>query len=152
MLEAAFRLLAVKENPRLLLQIARHEHLEDRKWAKPAAQGLGQNIDSDLDQQWSEISDAIRKEFPNDTLTEAPLSAWDAANSVGVSSYYDTHYRLYCQFTHASYRATMGDLDCFEYHDVRTVCFGLMIGVGGAASIGGKTTRPQEFWERLSTS
>lgn len=150
-IEAMFRLLAVQNDPRNLYRIARYEHREDEKWARPAAKMQGQNINLELDQRWQEIAALFHKEFPDETLNEDPLSVRGAAEIAGIVAYYDSHYRLYCQFTHASFRATVGDLSDFKHEDDRTVIFCVLMGVGAAVSAGGTTSKLQELWERLTS-
>ena len=39
----------------------------------------------------------------------------------GISGYYDSHYRLYCQFIHAAFRAVTHGLNELDTHDNRTM-------------------------------
>jgi hypothetical protein len=39
----------------------------------------------------------------------------------GLDGYYDTYYRLYCQFTHGAFRATTGNLNVFDSEDTHAM-------------------------------
>ncbi len=148
-IEAMFRIVAIKNQPDLLYRIAYSEHLEDAKWARAAAAKLGKNIEPELKQRWQETSDAYRNAFPHHNLVEKKLTLRDAAAAAGIDSYYDTYYRLYCQFTHAAFSASSGSLDNFESHDSRTFAYCVLVGIGAAAAAGGESPNQQALWGRL---
>jgi Family of unknown function (DUF5677) len=84
------------------------------------------------------FSDAYASQLPNHQLidTGPGLSVRAAAEEAGLGAYYDSHYRLYCKFTHAAFGAIMGALDEFEVEDSRTVALCTLIGLEEVVSLG----------------
>jgi hypothetical protein len=60
------------------------------------------------------LRSGVSDEIPEHPLTEEELSLRRAAECAGIEGYYDSHYRLYCRFTHAAFRASTGDLSEFD--------------------------------------
>lgn len=111
-IEAMIRVQALRAKPEIFYQIAYSERLEDHKWFRPASTKAGIVYDKDPDPPgWSKFEKAFRREFPSVTLRTNKLSLRDAAVVAGLEQYYDTHYRLYCQYAHAALRAMGGHSD-----------------------------------------
>jgi hypothetical protein len=61
--------------------------------------------------------------FPGMALEEKKGSAWDAANDAKLGAVYQGFYRSYCQYTHGTLRAMVGNYDeVTENADIRVVC------------------------------
>lgn len=63
--------------------------------------------------------------------------------------YYDVVYRLYCQFTHAAFRAITGNLDELYAHDNRTMALSALNGLDAVVSLSGLTPDVEAFRTRL---
>ena len=63
------------------------------------------------------------REFPSHPVIEKELKLWEAAQVVGPDgeAFYDTHYRLYCKFTHGQFEAAAGGLNNLTLADTRTM-------------------------------
>ena len=136
-LEAMFRLLAIGARPELLFRIARTEHLEDRKWALRVSSGGDANLEADLDRQWSEFKVEYQTHFSDHVLEEQKISLHDLAVEAEVGKYYDSHYRLYCQYTHASLRASTDALREFHGEDSKAMCLPSLLAIQAVCRAGG---------------
>jgi hypothetical protein len=135
-LEATIKILAVRKQPELLYRIAYSERLEDQKWIGAAARRQGGDYTAQDEKNWEEFTKAYSTHFPGQRLTEQKLSLRDAAVIAGLGDYYDSHYRLYCQFTHAAFRAVTRGLDELDTHDNRTMAICTLVGIEATVSVG----------------
>jgi len=136
-MEAMIKILAVKQEPSLLYRIARSEHEQDEKWARPFAP-LGQNgHDATFNQKWEKFKSDYQKAFPTHSLTDSSIDLRSLAMKAKVDSYYDSHYRLYCQYTHAALRPLVDDLDNFSDEDERTIAATLFVAIEAVHECGG---------------
>ncbi len=147
-LEACIRMLAVGGKPEMMFRIAFSEFGEDKKWARPL--GQAESIAA-IDQQWQDFKKTYAAKYPQHPLNETTLSLLDAAQSVGLEKYYDSHFRLYCRFTHAAFRAITGDLDNFDPVDNRTMAFCTYVAIDVLRSIGASAAGLAEFKQRLNS-
>jgi hypothetical protein len=85
-------------------------------------------------------------------LTQKRLSLRDAAESAGIEGYYDTHYRQYCRFTHAAFRASTGYLSEFEPEDNRTMTLCALTAVEALVALGAPAPNLASLKQRLSVS
>lgn len=136
-LEAAIKILAVKKQPDLLYRIAFSERLEDQKWLGAAARRQGKDYGPEDKRKWDEFTKAYSAHFPTHEMVEEKLSLWDAAVIAGIGDYYNSHYRLYCQFTHAAFRAVTHGLDELDTHDNQTMTLCALVGLEAAIFVGG---------------
>jgi hypothetical protein len=122
-LEMMIRIEALRKQPELLYQFGFTESEDDKKWFRPAAARLGKPFDDKTNPPgWGEFETRFRQAFPNTQLKQQILSLADAARIAGLIDYYDTHYRMYCKYTHAALRATGGYLDDLsDPEDTRTM-------------------------------
>ena len=149
-LEATIKILAVRKQPELLYQIAYSERLEDQKWLGSAARRQGGDYTAQDKKNWEEFTKAYSEHFPGYPLTERKLSLRDAAVIAGLGDYYDSHYRLYCQFTHAVFRAVSHGLDELDTHDNRTMSLCGLVGIEAAISVGGSVPELDTLRKRLN--
>lgn len=135
-IEAMIRVQCVRRDPVLLFRIAFSEFDEDKKWARSAKGSDQANALRAIESEWETFVKCYKKKYPQHALTEEPLSLWEAAKQAGLQDYYDTHYRLYCRFTHAALRASIGDLNSFDPVDDRTMIVSALAAVEALASLG----------------
>jgi len=134
----------------LLYRIAYSERLEDRKWIGFATRRQGIDYAVQDKKNWDEFTQAYSAHFPGYTLVEQKLSLRDAAVIAGIGDYYDSHYRLYCQFTYAAFRAVTQSLNELETHDNRTMALCVLVGLETAVSIGGSAPDIDVLRKRLN--
>ncbi len=151
-IESLFRLLAVRNDKSLLYRIAVKERDDYRKWVFSAARRRG---DPDTlvaldEQQWADFEQNYKEQFPDHALVEKGLSVPLAANAAGLSGYYDTHYRLYCKFTHAALAAMMGALDEFHTEDNRTMALCVQGALEEVTEMGGAIPNKERLMTRLN--
>src|SRR6266478_10191804 len=101
-IEMLILLMAVQKKPELLFRIALNEHNDKKTQVRCMAHGDVSAALSAIDKQWSDFKSAYQTKYPEQQLVETQLSLRDIAQHAGIQSYYDTHYRLYCRFTHAA--------------------------------------------------
>jgi hypothetical protein len=151
-IEVMFRLEAVHKDGKMLSRVAAWEHSEDQKQLRTIAERSGNNYDEQASiQRWAIKMVNLRKEFPNEILEEQPLGAADAAEFVGLMPYYNTHYRLYSQYTHGVFRAT-GDLldELTDSEDNRTMAMCSFVALNVLASMDLPAPNLQTLFKRLS--
>jgi hypothetical protein len=121
-IEAMIRLLAVRKRPESLYQLMRRDRAEYRKWTRPVCIKFGDtDYDARDEQAWERFKKLYAEQLPQHEMVEHDLTLFDAANAAEIGGYYDSHYRLYCNYTHASLHAIMGSLEPFETEDSRAI-------------------------------
>lgn len=119
--ELMLRQQAILKHPHLLYRLAYTERLEDRKLCAPAYKRAGIDYDSFDQARWDQFSKLYANQYPSHSRTETKMTSREIARAAGIEGYYDSCYRLYCQFTHCSYRAMAGGLKNLSSEDNRTV-------------------------------
>ena len=147
-LEATIKILAVKKQPDLLYRIAYSERLEDKKWLGAAARRRGKDYGPEDKKKWDEFTKAYSAHFSTHKMVEEKLSLRDAAVIAGIGDYYDSHYRLYCQFTHAAFSAVTHGLDELDTHDNQTMTLCAIVGLEAAILLGGVAQNFDELRKR----
>lgn len=137
-MEAMFKLLAVKQEPSLLYRIARHEHEQDEKWARRFSPSPKDIHDELFKKKWEDFKREYQQVFPSHSLIDSPIKLRSLAAKAKVDNYYDSHYRLYCQFTHATLRASTDDLEEFSKEDERTIAGTLIVAIEAVHDCGGR--------------
>lgn len=151
-IEVVFRLEAVRKDGKMLSRVAAWEHSQDQKQLRTMAEHSGSKYDEQAAiQGWATKMANLRKEFASQALAEQPLGAADAAQIDGLMPYYNTHYRLYSQYTHGVFRAT-GDLldDLTDPEDNRTMSMCAFVALNVLASMNLPTPNLKTLFERLS--
>jgi len=148
-IEAAFRLQAVRRNPVLLFRIAFSEFEEDRKWLQATALKTNPNAPASIQDQWNTFRTAYASKYPSHQLIEEYLPLRAAAECAGLEGYYDTHYRLYCKFTHGAFRATTGNLNEFETEDTRAMILCVLVAVENLTLLGAPAPNIDSLKQRL---
>jgi hypothetical protein len=151
-IEAMIRLEAVKRQPKLLLRIAHTERIKDRKWIGRAA--VRNAIDYDLvteEKHWNEAKARFAAQFPAYVLEEKELNLRDTAKEVSqvMENYYDSHYLLYCAYTHAGLRALTGSLnELTDSEDSATMSLCAFSALDVLASIGATSPNLESLRKR----
>ena len=149
-IEAVVRIQAVRKKPELLFRIAFTEFNEDKKWVRSTGAPDVDAAIGAIDKHWSDFKRAYQAKYPEHSLVEVELSLRRAAECAGIERYYDSHYRLYCRFTHAAFRATTGDLSEFEREDNRTMALCVFSAMDALSSIGTPAANIDLFRQRLA--
>lgn len=150
-LEGMIRVQAVRNKPELIFRIGFTEFSEDKKWARALNRADVAIVLKAIDDQWHEFERAYHTEYPEHPLIEQTLSLWQAAESAGIEAYYESHYRLYCRFTHAALGASTGHLRDFECEDNHTMASCALAAVDALASFGAPAPNLPTLMEQLST-
>ncbi len=149
-IETVFRLRAIVQKPELMFRIAFSEFNDEKKWVRAI---VGENEASKLESiedQWAHVRESYSKKYPDHPLAEEKLSLQGAAEAAGLKKYYDSHYRLYCKFTHGAFRAITGDLDELEHHDNRTMNLCALVAINVLIPIGATAPNFDTLQKRYS--
>lgn len=113
-IEAMIKLEAVKKEAPLLFRIAFSERLKDKTWYVRAAKRTNTPYDDLAEQKaWDEAKKSLTVQFHPAPLDErgidlrALATKIDTVNSV-MENYYDSHYLMYCSYTHAALSSLTG--------------------------------------------
>jgi hypothetical protein len=152
-IEIMFRLEAIQKEPELLYRIAYWESEEDWKWFAPAAARSGKDYNYDRaahEQRWNDFKAKYAEQFPNHHLVDQTITTGQLAAAAGLASYYDTHYRMYCRYTHAAFRAIGGFLDeLADPEDNRTMALCTLTAMRALAPLGAEMPNLNSLSERL---
>jgi len=149
MIEIMFRLNAVKSNPGLIYRIAYTENLDRDKWLRAAVMQQGKKYEPDT-AGWERFKKYCETQFSGSDVRDDKISLYSVAEAVDLEGYYDSHYRLYCKFTHAALEAVMGDLNPLsDAEDNRTVALCVFVVIEALVTIGAESPNLAAFRERL---
>lgn len=104
-IETALKLSAVYEHPPILYRIAYTEHVEDGKFLKAADESKIVVTPELHAAKWAKAGPVLASLFPGEALKDETVSAYDLARLGKMPYLYDFHFRLYCNYTHATLRA-----------------------------------------------
>ena len=149
-IEMLILLMAVQKKPELLFRIAFKEHEDKKTQVRCMKYGDVAAAESAINKQWSDFKSAYRTKYPEQALVENALGLRDIAHQADLQPYYDTHYRLYCRFTHAALEATTGSLKEFDGEDNRTMALCALAGIEALSSIGSSTPNLEPLRKRLA--
>lgn len=148
-LETVIRLRAAQAKPELMFRIVFSEFEEDKKWIRALDGPSKVQVLDAMEKEWQEFKNAYSAKYPHHSAIEEKLGVEAAAKASGMEKYYNTHYRLYCRFTHANLQAMIGGLSGFESEDNRTMTLCALAAIEALNSIGANTTKLQALMERL---
>ena len=151
-IEAFIRLQCIRKHPELLFRIAFTEFNEDKKWARSAKGEDLANAMQAIEANWVAFVEGYRKRYPEHSSNEKELSLRRAAEYAGMEGYYDSHYRLYCRFTNAALRASIGDLSAFDAEDNRTMTVCALAAVEALVGLGASAPNLASLNQRLSVN
>ena len=152
MISLMLRLQAVRDKTYLLYRVLLREAIEADKWFGGVARrhGVAYTRVCDRD-EWQAFKNRCIAQFGADKLEEIPLSSFDAAAAIGVEAYYDSHYRVYCQYTHGALEAVSGCLDeLTDPEDTRVMLHSAMIALDALADMGAECSGIASFRERFN--
>jgi hypothetical protein len=154
-LEGLVRLEAARKHPDLFYRIAFSEHVRDEQLLKESDKLLNDNVRSEqnwkqFQENWQRFSDAFTKEFPNVPKLDKKLTVADAAEKTVLKSLYGRHYRIYSQYTHGAFRASVGSLDrTTDPDDNRIMVLCALGALETLVSLGAKSPNHGDLIERL---
>ena len=150
-LEAMIRVQAVRNQPHLVYRIMYTETLEDDKWYGRAAKRQGLTSDHSRNSSaWIEFTESCKVQFGADKMIDQELSLFAAAEIAGINASYDTHYRMYCRYTHGGMLAATGSIDeLADPEDSRTMVLCAFCALDAIASIGAKSPNLESLNERV---
>lgn len=150
-IEAVIRLRAVQKKPDLLFGIAFTEFNEEKKWARSLPQQKISAAITAIEDKWIRFKRVYQAKYPKHPLVERKLSLRRIAEhgSKALESYYDSAYRLYCQFTHVALRATTGSLSNLDRHDNHTMALCVLGAVDTLADMGSPAPNIKSLQERV---
>jgi hypothetical protein len=153
-LEIKFRLEAIQKQPELLFRIAYRESEEDRKWTASIAAIAGKEDNyyrATHEQHWKDFKAKYAEQFPNHELVERTITTAQLAAAADLAYYYDTHYRMYCRYTHAALQAIGGSLDRLSNsEDNRTIAVCTLTALRALAPIGADVPKLDLLADRLN--
>ncbi|MEO6567796.1 MAG: DUF5677 domain-containing protein [Opitutaceae bacterium] len=110
-LEAAFRLLAVKADPAFITRIAAYEHDEDLKLIRTNEMPNEGEAFGAMAANWNEFEKAYCAKYPHHVFDGTKTNTFEIAEKAGLEKVYNAHYRVFCRFTHAALRAGLKELN-----------------------------------------
>jgi Family of unknown function (DUF5677) len=119
-LETTFYVAAVLQKRGFLFRKAYSEALEEQRIPVFDRQEVGRELEA--------FKAALKAREPDYPIEERELSAWEAANAIGWQAMYGVGYRVYCQLTHGTLRAFVGEWNVHtDPNDSRILIWCLLI-------------------------
>jgi hypothetical protein len=149
-IEMAFRLEAARHHPDLFYRIAHEEHRQDKHLMQGQPQLLTQ-----IEKNWEEFKNAFAKEFPTVPIPNLcdrcdRLSIQKVAEKAEMKSYYDSHYRIYCRYTHGALQASTGNIDkATDRADNQIMAVCALVALDNLISLGAKSSNSDRLAQRL---
>lgn len=111
-IEATFNAEAARKDPSFLFRKGYSEILEDSKF-KPKNEK-----DAFIKDHLGRLEEHFKTDAPKLPRNATLINVWEIAKAAGLTPIYERHYRLFCQYTHGSIRATLGNLpEATEAHE-----------------------------------
>jgi Family of unknown function (DUF5677) len=149
MIEIMFRVQAVHRQPSLIYRILYGERVERAKWGNAAANRLG--VPYVEKEGWEAFRKYCADNFPKSELKNSPISLHALAEKAGFEGYYDSHYRLYCKFTHSGLEAILGDLiPLSDPEDNRTAALCVFAAIEALLAIGASSPKFESLKQKLA--
>jgi len=139
-IELMLKQKAIQRRPDLIYRLGLTETRSDRTWLRALSKRAGETFDeAAYDAQLQKFKSDCVQLFPSGDFADAKLTIEELANiSDDGEAYYNSHYRTYCKFTHATLRAIIGGLDeVMTDEDNPTMILCVLCAVETLASIGG---------------
>lgn len=149
-IESLFRIKAVQTKPELLFRIAFSEFEEDKKWVKALKGADAAEVLQEIDKQAAEFEQEYRSQHPGHTIIKEKISSRDLAKSSNIAPYYDSHYRLYCRFTHGAVSAILGELTELQREDNRVMTLCALTAIEALVSFGATASNLSSLKDRSS--
>jgi hypothetical protein len=151
-LEAMLRIQAVRAKPYLLYRLLFSEAQETDKWLGGIAKrhGIGYTRVCETD-VWRAVKSRCASEFGAENLEDGRLSIREAAVAAGIETYYDSHYRTYCHYTHGALEAVSGNWDeVTDPVDTRVMLSSAMSALEALIQVGASCPEIESLRERFS--
>ena len=139
-IELMLKQRTIEQRPDLIYRLGLTETRSDRTWLRALSKQVGETFDeAAYDAQLQKFKNDCVKLFPSGDFADAKLGIEELAKTVdGGEAFYNSHYRTYCKFTHATLRAIIGSLDeVTTSEDNPTMILCVLSAVESLASIGG---------------
>lgn len=152
-IETMFRVEAIQKKPELFHSIAYSETVvEDPKWIGSAAKRKGTTFDKDgHSKRFAEFKAKLSEQLPNVALEDKYIPLQEIAKVAGFERCYDSHYRMYCRYTHGALRAMGGFLtDLTDPEDNRVMGLCTLSVLNALAKIGAEIPNLQSLLQRLN--
>jgi hypothetical protein len=149
-IEMAFRLEAALQHPDMFYRIAHEERRQD----KHLIQG-DPKLQAESDKNWDEFKDEFVKEFPAIPIPNLcdrcdRLRIEHVANEAGMKPFYDSHYRIYCRYTHGALQASTGNIDeATDPADNQIMGVCALVALDNLFSLGAKSSSRDGLAQRL---
>ncbi|TMP90752.1 MAG: hypothetical protein E6L08_12470 [Verrucomicrobia bacterium] len=139
-IELMLKQKAIEQRPDLIYRLGLTETRSDRTWLRALSRQVGETFDeAAYDAQLRKFKNDCAKLFPSGDFADARLTIEEPAKVIdGGEAYYNSHYRTYGKFTHATLRVIIGGLDeVTTDEDNPTMILCVLSAVESLASIGG---------------
>jgi hypothetical protein len=150
-IEFWFRLEAVLHKPELFYRIMFTERRRRSIWLRALSQQSDQNFDETAEaEEWEVLRQHCLKTIEECDVSDQTISAESLATAAELHSYYDSHYRTYCMFTHGHLEAVLGNFDPITDPEDNLIVG--RCGLGGIyvlCSIGGTSSAADSLADRL---
>src|SRR6266542_1067947 len=146
-IEMAFRLEAARQHPDVFYRIAHEEHRQDKHLMQGRPELLAQN-----EKNWEKFENAVVNEFPKVTIpyVDEKLTIEQVAKKAGMTPFYNSHYRIYCRYTHGALQANTGNIDkVTDRADNRTMAICSLVALNNLISFGAKSPNRDRLAQRL---
>ena len=103
---------AILAKPDLIYRLGRDETMSDMTWLRAIAAQANQVFqEGTFDAELERFEQRCMNLFPSGDFRSTKISMKELAQAGVGEQYYNTYYRTYCKFTHATLRAIIGSLD-----------------------------------------
>src|SRR6266498_4021492 len=146
-IEMAFRFEAARQHPDVFYRIAHEEHRQDKHLRQGRPELLAQN-----EKNWEKFENAVVNEFPKVTIpyVDEKLTIEQVAKKAGMTPFYNSHYRIYCRYTHGALQANTGNIDkVTDRADNRTMAICSLVALNNLISFGAKSPNRDRLAQRL---
>lgn len=151
-IESFIRMTAINCDPTLLYRVVYGERRARNVWLNAWARRVNAPDDAeDEERDWEQFKNHCITEIAGTDTKDADLSIEALASAAGLQPFYDHHYRVYSNFTHAALIAFTRQLDWLTDSEDNRVIATCAIGVIEViAGRGAKTPHLSNLLKRLS--
>jgi uncharacterized protein DUF5677 len=141
---------AIAAKPDLIYRLGRDETMSDITWLRAIAGQTNELFDEEhFSAELERFSKSCMKVFPAGDFRSKKITMEELAQSGVGQEYYNSYYRIYCKFTHATLRAIIGSLDEITTdHDNLLMIDCALYALETSGTIGGATLRLHELRTR----
>lgn len=99
-------------------------------------------------EEWHKFSEEYKARFPADEMKPSNLKIVEVARIANLEEYYDSYFRVYCQHSHGSLRAMLGQWDDLKHEDNVTASFAGLTAINVLIRMGVPVPEPAGLWKR----